>query len=123
MKGSINDMPRAFRNDYIIEPDGVGKTGKTAADRYARAESLDGTQRRVVRISTGTVVARWLGGRKIASNPATNSKKKQSASKRIGAALSRWLKKQNPGQMKGVTHVRVRKLKGGGVTVTPVRHR
>lgn len=53
----------------------------------------------------------------------SNSKKKKSASKRIGAALSQWLKKQNPGKMRGVTHVRVRKLKGGGVTVSPVRHR
>jgi len=25
----------------------------------------------------------------------------------------------NPGKMKGVTHVRVKKLKGGGVTITP----
>jgi len=42
-------------------------------------------------------------------------------SRRIGAALSRWLKKQNPGQMQGVTHVRIKTLKGGGVTITPVR--
>lgn len=49
------------------------------------------------------------------------TKKKQKApAKRISAALTRFLRKQNPGHMKGVTHVRVKKLKGGGVTITPV---
>ena len=53
-------------------------------------------------------------------NPRRKAKKKLSASKRISAALSRFLKKQNPGKMRGVTHVRVKKLKDGGLTITPV---
>jgi len=48
-------------------------------------------------------------------------KRKKSAPKRISAALTRFLKKQNPGKMKGVTKVRVKKLKGGGVTITPAK--
>lgn len=46
-------------------------------------------------------------------------KKKKSATKRVSAALTRFLRKQNPAKMKGVTKVRVKKLKGGGVTITP----
>ncbi len=46
-------------------------------------------------------------------------KKKKKAVKRISSALTAFLKRQNPGKMKGVTKVRVRKLKGGGVTITP----
>ena len=52
---------------------------------------------------------------------ATKRKKKRSVTKRISAALTRFLKKQNPGKMKGVTRVRVRKLRGGGVSITPVK--
>ena len=37
-------------------------------------------------------------------------KKKKTVTKRLGAALTRFLKKQNPGKMKGVTKVRVRKI-------------
>ena len=48
-------------------------------------------------------------------------KKKASTTKRIGTALTRFLKKQNPAKMRGVKQVRIRKLKGGGVTITPVR--
>ena len=48
-------------------------------------------------------------------------RKKASASKRISAALTRFLKKSNPAKMRGVSHVRVKKLKTGGVTITPVR--
>lgn len=48
-------------------------------------------------------------------------KKKKKAVKRISAALSRFLRKQNPSKMKGVSNVRVKKLKGGGVTITPAR--
>ena len=48
-------------------------------------------------------------------------KQKKSSTKRISAALTRFLKKQNPSKMKGVTKVRVKKLKGGGVTITPVK--
>jgi hypothetical protein len=48
-------------------------------------------------------------------------KKKKSATKRIGAALTRFLKRQNPAKMKGVTRVRVRKLKGGGISIKPAR--
>ena len=47
---------------------------------------------------------------------------KRKVAKRISAALTRFLKRQNPGRMKGVTHVRVRKLKDGGVTITPVKN-
>jgi hypothetical protein len=47
-------------------------------------------------------------------------RKKKSGPKRITAALSRYLKKLNPAKMKGVTHVRVKKLRGGGVSITPV---
>lgn len=45
--------------------------------------------------------------------------KKGKLSKRIPAALTKWLKRQNPGAMQGVTHVRVKKLKGGGVSIIP----
>ena len=55
------------------------------------------------------------------SNPRKKKNSKRSKQKRMSVALTRWLKKQNPGKMKGVTRVRVRKLKGGGVTITPVR--
>jgi len=48
-------------------------------------------------------------------------KRKKKSSKRISAALTRFLKRQNPSKMKGVTKVRVKKLKGGGVTITPAR--
>lgn len=53
---------------------------------------------------------------------ATKRRKKRKAGtvKRISAALTRFMKRQNPGKMKGVTHVRVRKLKGGGVSIIPV---
>jgi hypothetical protein len=54
-------------------------------------------------------------------NMAKKKKKKPSAQKRISAALSRYLKRMNPAKMRGVTHVRVRKLRGGGVSITPVR--
>jgi hypothetical protein len=47
--------------------------------------------------------------------------RKGKLSKRVPKALSNFLKKQNPSKMKGVTQVRVKKLKGGGVTITPVR--
>ena len=48
-------------------------------------------------------------------------RKRKSVTKRISASLTRFLKKQNPGKMKGVSRVRVKKLKGGGVTITPVK--
>ena len=48
-------------------------------------------------------------------------KRKASATKRISAALTRYLRKMNPSKMKGVTHVRVKKLTGGGLTIIPVR--
>jgi hypothetical protein len=50
-----------------------------------------------------------------------NMAKKKSPQKRISAALSRYLKKLNPAKMRGVTHMRVKKLKNGGATFTPVR--
>jgi hypothetical protein len=49
------------------------------------------------------------------------AKKKASTTKRLSAALTRFLKKSNPAKMRGVSHVRVKKLKTGGVTITPVR--
>ena len=52
---------------------------------------------------------------------ATKRKKKKSPSKRISAALTRYLRKMNPGKMKGVSQVRVKKLKNGGLTITPVQ--
>jgi hypothetical protein len=48
-------------------------------------------------------------------------RKKRSVTKRLSKALSGFLKKQNPSKMKGVKNVRVKKLKGGGVTITPAR--
>jgi hypothetical protein len=47
--------------------------------------------------------------------------KKGKLSKRVPKALSNFLRKQNPSKMKGVRQVRVKKLKGGGVTITPVK--
>ena len=46
-------------------------------------------------------------------------KRKPSATKRISAALTRYLKKQNPA-MKRATQVRVQRLKGGAIKFTPV---
>lgn len=46
-------------------------------------------------------------------------KEKGNPAKRIGAALTRFLKRQNPSKMKGVTHVRVKKYKGGGISIFP----
>lgn len=48
------------------------------------------------------------------------NKVEKSAPKRISAALTRYLKRLNPSKMRGVTHVRVKRLKGGGATFTPV---
>ena len=48
------------------------------------------------------------------------AKKAKAPSKRVGAALTRFLRKLNPGKMKGVSNVRIKKLKGGGVTITPL---
>jgi hypothetical protein len=48
-------------------------------------------------------------------------KRKRSVTKRLSKALTGFLKKQNPSKMKGVSKVRVKKLKGGGVTITPAR--
>ena len=48
-------------------------------------------------------------------------KRKGGTVKRVGAALTRFLKKQNPAKMRGIKQVRVRKLKNGGVSITPVR--
>lgn len=44
---------------------------------------------------------------------------KGSKQKRISAALTRWLKKQNPA-MRKAKGVRVKKLKGGAIKFTPV---
>jgi hypothetical protein len=40
---------------------------------------------------------------------------------KVSKALSRYLKKLNPAKMRGVTHVEVKKLKGGGVSFRPVK--
>lgn len=52
-------------------------------------------------------------------NP-TKKQKKPTPQKRISAALTKYLRKINPA-MRGATAVRVKKLKGGGVTITPVK--
>ncbi len=52
---------------------------------------------------------------------AKKRKKKRSATKRVSSALSRFLRKQNPSKMEGVSHVRVKKLKDGGITITPIK--
>lgn len=51
----------------------------------------------------------------------TGKRRKKKVTKRISAALTRFLKKQNPAKFKGVTQVRVRKLKDGGISITPLR--
>lgn len=48
-------------------------------------------------------------------------KKKKSAQKRISAALTRYVRKQNPKKWKGVTKARVKRLKNGGITIIPVK--
>jgi hypothetical protein len=60
--------------------------------------------------------ARQAGRRR---NPPKRPKKGK-LSKRVPAAMSKWIRKQNPA-MNRATAVRVKKLKGGGVTITPVR--
>jgi hypothetical protein len=47
-------------------------------------------------------------------------KKKKSVTKRVSASFTQGLKKLNPA-FKRASSVRVKKLKGGGVTITPVR--
>jgi hypothetical protein len=47
-------------------------------------------------------------------------KRKRSPTKRISAALTRFLKQQNPA-MKRATAVRVQRLKGGAIKFTPSR--
>jgi hypothetical protein len=47
--------------------------------------------------------------------------KKKKQSKRVSAALVRFLRRVNPSKMKGVKRVRVRKLKGGGISIVPVK--
>jgi hypothetical protein len=51
---------------------------------------------------------------------ATKKTRKKPASKRISGALVRWLKKQNPA-MRKATSVRVQRLKGGVIKLTPLR--
>ena len=55
------------------------------------------------------------------NGPRKSKRKTARVEKRVGAALTRFLRKMNPGKMKGVTKVRVRKLKGGGVSIVPVK--
>lgn len=50
-------------------------------------------------------------------NPAGGTGKKKS----LPASLVGFLKHQNPGKMRGVSQVRVKRLRGGGVTITPVK--
>lgn len=47
--------------------------------------------------------------------------KKGKLSKRVPAALARYMKKLNPAKMKGVTKVRMKKFKDGGFSVRPAR--
>ena len=67
---------------------------------------------------TNKTVAEYYDGKRERKNPVKRPKKAKS-SKRISAALTRFLKKQNPGKMKGVKAVRVKKLKDGGITIRP----
>lgn len=83
------------------------------AKTRARQEAKDYGRSSVENTESGKTVYR--------TNPTRKRLKKKKLSKRVPAALSRWLKRQNPGKMKGVTKVRVKKLKGGGVTITPVK--
>lgn len=110
---------RDWSKDYVVYPDGIYRRGRTAADREARKQSLEYGDAKIIRETTGTTVARWSAGRKVKNNP-SKRKQKRSPVKRISAALTRFLRKQNPGKMQGVKHVRVRKLKGGGVSIIPV---
>ena len=49
-----------------------------------------------------------------------NRRKAKQPSKRVGKALAAWLKRQNPA-MKHARHVRVQKLKGGVIKLSPVK--
>lgn len=40
---------------------------------------------------------------------------------RIPASVTRFLKRINPAKMRGVVKVRMKRLKGGGVSLVPVR--
>ena len=51
--------------------------------------------------------------------PRASKKQKKTVAKRVSAALSRFLKKQNPA-FKKASGVRVQKLKGGVIKFTPV---
>jgi hypothetical protein len=42
-------------------------------------------------------------------------------SRRIPATVTRWLKRKNPSGFKKASGVRVRKLKGGGLTILPLK--
>jgi hypothetical protein len=47
--------------------------------------------------------------------------KRKKLSKRVPAALVRWMKKQNPA-MKRAAGVRVHRLKGGAIKITPLKN-
>lgn len=53
--------------------------------------------------------------------PKSSRRARRGVTRRVSAALTRFLRKQNPAKMRGVKHVRVRKLKGGGISIIPVK--
>lgn len=116
-KGEVIDYDRAGKPVRKK----IGKLTVKKVSNPRKQEIADLT--RLAKSQTATS-ADWNGLLKGMFAARTGGKKKnskRSKQKRMSVALTRWLKKQNPGKMKGVTRVRVRKLKGGGVTITPVR--
>jgi hypothetical protein len=64
-----------------------------------------------------TYTVYWTSPR---SNPGRKKAKKASPSKRVSSALSRFLKRQNPA-FKRASGVRVQKLKGGVIKLSPMK--
>lgn len=86
----------------------------------AREDLSVSQARRVAQEDPRLIYLRVPSGRR-ANSPRKRKSAKKSPTKRISAALTRFLRKQNPGKFQGVTQVRVRKLKDGGISITPVR--
>jgi len=97
--------------EYVVYPSNRGTSSLARAKRMARE---DGRGSRVENARTEKVVYRVNPGRR-------KAKKRTRTTKRVPASVTRFMKRLNPSKMKGVRKVRVRRLKGGGVTIIPVK--
>jgi hypothetical protein len=106
---AMNDSGREF---YIIPQTGFQTYSRAAAIARARSAAKRIEDRYRIEVETS-------GGRKVFEVQG-KKKRKNPARKRVSASFTQGLKKLNPA-FKRASSVRVKKLKGGGVTITPVR--